>query len=240
MEQGKLSFFTDSIKFGEHIVSSLGVAFENMKGDRDSRTLHPCIGMRKGGDRVTLNHKWVSMPGVSPRQILSDAIDVSKELHSCSARESSGLDGRNKFTTTVGDNGVVLPMELLQDGEVKITGNGAVCDHEGFLLTLILRLQYVYEWSAVAENVDAGQINVADVMVSWIHSPGYLTNIMGYYTMFGSAYAFNKHGEYQHYWTQEFGSSDTDQCDSSEPVNLKETSDYIHQKTHPKYNFGAL
>ncbi|CAH0479236.1 unnamed protein product [Peronospora belbahrii] len=82
MEQGKLSFFMDGIKFGEHIVSDLGVAFENMKGERNSCTLYPCIGMRKGGDRVTLNQKWVSMPGVSPRQILSDAVDVSKALHS--------------------------------------------------------------------------------------------------------------------------------------------------------------
>ncbi|KAG7389554.1 RING finger and SPRY domain-containing protein 1 [Phytophthora pseudosyringae] len=82
MEQGKLSFFMDGIKFGEHIVSDLGVAFENMKGERNSRTLYPCIGMRKGGDRVTLNQKWISMPGVSARQILSDAVDVSKSLHS--------------------------------------------------------------------------------------------------------------------------------------------------------------
>ncbi|KAI9910182.1 hypothetical protein PsorP6_010539 [Peronosclerospora sorghi] len=35
MEQGKLSFFTNGIKFGEHIVSAFGVAFENMKGERD-------------------------------------------------------------------------------------------------------------------------------------------------------------------------------------------------------------
>ncbi|CEG36584.1 hect e3 ubiquitin [Plasmopara halstedii] len=82
MEQGKLSFFMDGIKFGEHIVSDLGIAFENIKGEQISRTLYPCIGMRKGGDRVTLNQKWVSMPGVPPSQILSDAVDVSKSLHS--------------------------------------------------------------------------------------------------------------------------------------------------------------
>lgn len=81
MEQGKLSFFVDGIKFGEHIVSDLGVAFDNVKGERHSRTLYPCIGMRKGGDRISLNGKWVSMPGVPPRQILSDVIDVSKSLH---------------------------------------------------------------------------------------------------------------------------------------------------------------
>ncbi|KAI9916231.1 hypothetical protein PsorP6_016703 [Peronosclerospora sorghi] len=77
-----------------------------------------------------------------------------------------------------------------------------MCDHEEFLLTLTRRLQHVYEWSSVAKNVAAGQINVADVMVSWIHSSGNLANIMDDYTMLGSAYAFNKYGEYQHYWTQ--------------------------------------
>ncbi|KAE9021520.1 hypothetical protein PR002_g12224 [Phytophthora rubi] len=72
-----------------------------------------------------------------------------------------------------------------------------------------------YDWSAVAENVAAGQIDVAGVMVAWINSPEHLENIMGDYTMFGSAYAFNKDGTYQHYWTQDFGSGDAEQCDSA-------------------------
>lgn len=82
MDQGKLAFFMDGIKFGEHIVADLGVAFENIKGERASKTLYPCIGMRKSGDRVTLNEKWISVPGVSARQILVDAMDVSRSLHS--------------------------------------------------------------------------------------------------------------------------------------------------------------
>lgn len=88
MEQGKLSFFMDGIKFGEHIVADLGVAFENIKGERGAKTLYPCIGMRKGGDRVTLNEKWISMPGVSPRQVLTDAMDVSRSLHAWYAATS--------------------------------------------------------------------------------------------------------------------------------------------------------
>ncbi|DAZ95584.1 TPA: hypothetical protein N0F65_006070 [Lagenidium giganteum] len=82
MEQGKLAFFMDGIKYGEHIVADLGVAFENMKGERNSRTLYPCIGMRKCGDQVSLNEKWISMTGVSPRQVLKDTVDVSDYLHS--------------------------------------------------------------------------------------------------------------------------------------------------------------
>ncbi|KAI9987454.1 hypothetical protein PInf_023493 [Phytophthora infestans] len=128
MEQGKLSFFMDGIKFGEHIVSDLGVAFENIKGERNSRTLYPCIGMRKGGDRVTLNQKWVSMPGVSPRQILSDAVDVSKSLHSwyvsiqkgkaaASARSlyTDGTEAMIPLTPPTVDTRVKLPETLLRE-----------------------------------------------------------------------------------------------------------------------------
>jgi hypothetical protein len=115
MEQGKLSFFMDGIKFGEHIVSDLGVAFENMKGERNSRTLYPCIGMRKGGDRVTLNQKWVSMPGVSPRQILSDAVDVSKALHSWYVSIQQGKAAALTATPIALDPRVKLPESLLQE-----------------------------------------------------------------------------------------------------------------------------
>ncbi|KAG1701156.1 hypothetical protein DVH05_011392 [Phytophthora capsici] len=119
MEQGKLSFFMDGIKFGEHIVSDLGVAFENMKGERNSRTLYPCIGMRKGGDRVTLNEKWVSMPGVSPRQILSDAVDVSKSLHSwyisIQQGKAASLSGTVRNEPPTMDAQVKLPETLIRE-----------------------------------------------------------------------------------------------------------------------------
>ncbi|KAF4139877.1 Cysteine-rich secretory protein family [Phytophthora infestans] len=39
-----------------------------------------------------------------------------------------------------------------------------------------------YVWSAVAENVAAGQVDVDAVMVAWINSPEHLENIMGEYT----------------------------------------------------------
>ncbi|KAF4031213.1 Cysteine-rich secretory protein family [Phytophthora infestans] len=72
-----------------------------------------------------------------------------------------------------------------------------------------------YVWSAVAENVAAGQVDVDAVMVAWINSPEHLENIMGEYTMFAPGYAFNKEGTYQHYWTQDFGTGETEQCDGA-------------------------
>uniref|UniRef100_A0AAV1TL41 SCP domain-containing protein n=1 Tax=Peronospora matthiolae TaxID=2874970 RepID=A0AAV1TL41_9STRA len=79
-----------------------------------------------------------------------------------------------------------------------------------------------YEWESVGENVAAGQIDVHDVMVSWINSPEHLENIMGDYTMFGSGYAFNRNGQYQQYWTQNFGSGEAEACDTSLPIPEEE------------------
>ncbi|GAA3047794.1 CAP domain-containing protein [Streptomyces glomeratus] len=61
-------------------------------------------------------------------------------------------------------------------------------------------------WSALAENVAAGQTTAADVVNSWMNSPGHRANILncslkqigvGYVTKPGST-----HGTY---WTQDFG-----------------------------------
>ncbi|GMF12645.1 unnamed protein product [Phytophthora lilii] len=70
-----------------------------------------------------------------------------------------------------------------------------------------------FDWSAVAENVAAGQPDVNDVMDSWMASPGHRENILGDYTMFGTAYAYNADSTYQHYWTQDFGTGDTEECE---------------------------
>ncbi|KAL4129988.1 hypothetical protein PRIC2_005994 [Phytophthora ramorum] len=71
-----------------------------------------------------------------------------------------------------------------------------------------------YEWDGVAENVAAGQEDVVSVMDSWIKSPGHLENIMGDYTMCGFAYSYNADSTYGYYWTQDFGSGSTEECDS--------------------------
>ncbi|RHY28374.1 hypothetical protein DYB32_006025 [Aphanomyces invadans] len=84
MESGKLSFFMDGIKYGEHIVTDLGVAFDGLKSDRHIKTLYPCIGLRKAGDKVTLNGKWVSQPGLSPTLLCQDNVELQSVLHAWS------------------------------------------------------------------------------------------------------------------------------------------------------------
>ncbi|POM77471.1 SCP-like extracellular protein [Phytophthora palmivora] len=70
-------------------------------------------------------------------------------------------------------------------------------------------------WTAVGENVAAGQETVSDVMTAWMNSPEHKANILGDYKMFGTAYAYNADTTYQHYWTQDFGTGDDESCDSS-------------------------
>ncbi|ETL98910.1 hypothetical protein L917_04116 [Phytophthora nicotianae] len=79
-----------------------------------------------------------------------------------------------------------------------------------------------YEWDGCAENVAAGQEEVDSVMQGWLDSPGHYENIMNRdYTMFGTAYSYNKDTTYGIYWTQDFASGETEACDggnSSTPV----------------------
>ncbi|RHZ04948.1 hypothetical protein DYB31_010477, partial [Aphanomyces astaci] len=71
----------DGIKYGEHIVTDLGVAFDGLKSDRHVKTLYPCIGLRKAGDQVTLNGKWVSHPGLSSTLLYQDHVELQSVLH---------------------------------------------------------------------------------------------------------------------------------------------------------------
>ncbi|POM77470.1 SCP-like extracellular protein, partial [Phytophthora palmivora] len=87
-----------------------------------------------------------------------------------------------------------------------------------------------YEWSAVAENVAAGQEDVASVMESWMNSEGHRANILGAdYTMFGTAYAYDASTTYKHYWTQDFGAGDTEACDSG--TSTSQSTDQTQQQS---------
>ncbi|GLE10115.1 hypothetical protein PINS_up022110 [Pythium insidiosum] len=70
-----------------------------------------------------------------------------------------------------------------------------------------------FKWGAAAENVAAGQVDIASVMESWMNSEGHRRNILGDYKFFGMGYATNPSSTYTHYWTQDFGSGAEERCD---------------------------
>ncbi len=61
-----------------------------------------------------------------------------------------------------------------------------------------------YAWSAVGENIAAGQRTVEDVMNGWLQSPGHCANIMnGSFTEVGVSCVSNDASSYKQYWTMD-------------------------------------
>ncbi|MEN8130267.1 MAG: CAP domain-containing protein [Pseudomonadota bacterium] len=62
-----------------------------------------------------------------------------------------------------------------------------------------------YDWSAVGENIAAGQQTIEAVMTVWLDSPGHCANIMhSSYTEFGAASYTVNGSDFPIYWTQIF------------------------------------
>ena len=67
MNRGRLSFFLDGLKFGEHILEDTGEAFDEISGHQGicPRTLFPIVGLARNADRVTITRRWLSTVGGS-------------------------------------------------------------------------------------------------------------------------------------------------------------------------------
>ena len=62
-----------------------------------------------------------------------------------------------------------------------------------------------YDWSAVGENIAAGQQSIDTVMTAWLDSPGHCVNIMhSSYTEFGATSYTVDGSDFTIYWTQLF------------------------------------
>jgi uncharacterized protein YkwD len=117
------------------------------------------------------------------------ALCMNKKLHAAAQRHSDD-QAKNNFMAHDGSDGSTMSKRVTDAG---------------------------YKWNAVAENVAAGQVDVVDVMESWMNSPGHRANILGAdYTMFGTAYSYNADSTYKHYWTQDFGAGSNEACDAGD------------------------
>ncbi|KAG6943735.1 hypothetical protein JG688_00017457, partial [Phytophthora aleatoria] len=142
----------------------------------------------------TLQAKYTSMSQYAASMLASvnaqraaqglPALCMNTKLMAASMRHSTDM-AVNNFMSHTGSDGSTMSM--------RVTAAG-------------------YKWTRVAENVAAGQSSVAAVMTSWMNSPGHRANILGDYTMFGTAYAYNIGSTYKHYWTQNFGKGSTEAC----------------------------
>jgi uncharacterized protein YkwD len=63
-----------------------------------------------------------------------------------------------------------------------------------------------YTFRAAAENIAAGQTTPSAVVNAWMNSSGHCTNIMNpNLKNLGVGYFFNSSADFDHYWTQDFG-----------------------------------
>lgn len=67
MNRGRLSFFLDAMKYGEHMLIDLGEAFDGLTNGSSHRvhpkTYYPVVGFKRAGDRVTITPRWLSSTG---------------------------------------------------------------------------------------------------------------------------------------------------------------------------------
>lgn len=67
-------------------------------------------------------------------------------------------------------------------------------------------LRQGYTWSAVGENLAAGQPSVRDVMAAWERSPGHYANLVNpAYGHVGLGHWASEGSRYGDYWVQDFG-----------------------------------
>ncbi|MBK7822101.1 MAG: CAP domain-containing protein [Tessaracoccus sp.] len=63
-----------------------------------------------------------------------------------------------------------------------------------------------YTWTAVGENIAAGQRNAGSVVADWMSSPGHCRNIMSKsFTHLGVGVYYDANSSYGIYWTNDFG-----------------------------------
>ena len=95
MEAGRVSFFIDGMKYGEHVLSDLGPAFTDSGGVafRKLGTVYPAVGVRRAADKLRLTHKWLSCPGVPQHRSIADAAWCAQLLQSWNAAAPAAAAG---------------------------------------------------------------------------------------------------------------------------------------------------
>ncbi|KAI9917307.1 hypothetical protein PsorP6_012428 [Peronosclerospora sorghi] len=116
---------------------------------------------------------------------------MNTKLHSAAQKHSDDM-AKNNFLSRIGSSGSSMSH--------RITASG-------------------FQWSAIAENVFAGQKDVVTVM-NWLkRSADYEKNILSTtYKMFGCDYAYNPKSTHKHFWTLYFALGSTESC--SNPVTF--------------------
>jgi SPRY domain len=70
MNRGRLSFYLDGLKYGQHTIADLGEAFDGLTSPSQvkRRTMFPIVGLSKSQDRIAITPRWLSSIGTDPEE----------------------------------------------------------------------------------------------------------------------------------------------------------------------------
>ncbi|RQM17848.1 hypothetical protein DD237_002397 [Peronospora effusa] len=74
-----------------------------------------------------------------------------------------------------------------------------------------------YKWERVAENIDSTNADV-DAVVDWWMKTQSRDNLLGNFTMIGSAYAYNENTSSKYFWVQVYATGSLEECDGHKPA----------------------
>ena len=122
MNRGRISFYLDGLKYGQHTIADLGEAFDGltMPGQVRRRTLFPIVGLSKSQDRIAITPRWLSSIGTSQaeevhlvgraHQLLEAWSAASLSVPSNPARSGGSSDCDS--TSPLSTESIVLPSQI--------------------------------------------------------------------------------------------------------------------------------
>lgn len=123
------------------------------------------------------NNQLLFLINAERRKVGALPLRINSNLTQAALGQSQDMATRNFFSHT-GSNG--------SQPSVRVSATG-------------------YSWSAVAENIAAGQSTPSQVFQSWLNSPSHKQNMLNpTYRDVGFGYAFNTLSAYKTYWTADF------------------------------------
>ena len=106
MNRGRLSFYLDGLKYGQHSIADLGEAFDGLSSANvvKKRTMFPIVGLSKSQDRIAITSRWLSLIGTDQKE----EVQLVEKAHQLLTAWSASLPPSNSPQVEIPDS-VLVP-----------------------------------------------------------------------------------------------------------------------------------
>lgn len=106
MNRGRLSFYLDGLKYGQHSIADLGEAFDGLSSANvvKRRTMFPIVGLSKSQDRIAITSRWLSLIGTDQKE----EVQLVEKAHQLLAAWGASLPPSNSAQGVIPDS-VLVP-----------------------------------------------------------------------------------------------------------------------------------